>query len=275
MTPAARRQHAVTLALSVALAFAVGVSAYFAATSVPFLALSPTSDPLFGKLNDCALNRVQERLGFAVRADLGAVAVFGRQAVVVCEVDAAPAEVALPGVTHAAFARDGTLWLSTTERLQAWQHGELSKGTLVRAQALAPLGDGVALVDHRGQLVLVGPTGVTAAVDLDTALEPTLSSSDDLGRLAVQLGPRVLVVDALGAVTFDQVPCDTAHHVWLAGHELLVACDTPPTWALAIDVDSGAQRPANQWPAAGVRRVGGRWIERCDVLPCTAAESTP
>lgn len=273
MTPAARRQHAVTLALSVALAFAVGLSVYFAATSVPFLELSPTADPVFGRLNDCALNRVRERLGFAVRGDLHALAAFGPSSVVLCELDAAPSELTVAGVTHAAFAGDGTLWLAGPDRLQAVRAGAVTPGPRVRAQALAPLGDGVALVDDRGQLVLVGAQGVTAAVDLDTAVEPALSSSDDLQRLAVQLGARVLVVDPAGTIRFDQVPCAVQHHAWLDGHELLVTCDAPPTWALAIAVDTSGQRPAPHWPAQRVHRVGGRWVESCDVLPCSVPDA--
>lgn len=272
MTPAARRQNAVTLALSVALTVAVGLSIYFAVTSLPFLALSPTADPVFGRLNECARQAVPARLGYAVRADLRAIAVFGATQLVRCEVDTAPETHELGGLTHAAFAADGTLWVSGPDRLRALKRGALVDGPKVRTQSLAPLGDGVALVDERGQLILLGPAGVGATVDLDTALEPRLSSSGDLQRLAVQLGPRVLVVDAAGTVRFDQVPCAVSHHVWATGHELLVTCDEPPSWALLLDVDTGLQRPAPKWPAAGVLRVGDALVEGCDGLPCSAQE---
>jgi hypothetical protein len=68
----ARRKPQVVLAsllLTVALAVALGFIIYLSVTSLPYLAVSPSTDPAFGSLNACVLGSLRERTGWSISRD--------------------------------------------------------------------------------------------------------------------------------------------------------------------------------------------------------------
>ena len=62
----ARRLQAWTLGLTAVLAVGLGGVVWLSASTLPYLAVSPGTDPVFGPHNTCLLASVTERLGFAV-----------------------------------------------------------------------------------------------------------------------------------------------------------------------------------------------------------------
>lgn len=271
-----------TLLLSVALAATLGGTLYFTASSLPYLAVSPSTDPTFGALNACLHAAVPSRSGFAVGRDTRRALAWSTSSVVRCraDVDAMHTDTwALGGVTVGGFDDSGAAWVvsqpgglaSTLYRLDG--PTPESRGETA-ALALTGTATGVVLLEASGRLVASdasGAVGGTFEVPVSRALR--LATSADGQRVAVTGDGAVRVFEAatLRPVRLE-APCDVSGFWWLlSGHQALVTC-RPDDLALVLDVDTGAQETAPRAARTPSVLAGplGPWVEACDVLPCTS-----
>jgi hypothetical protein len=279
-----------TLAVSLVLTASLGALIYFAATSLPFLAVSPTSDPTFGRQNECLLRALANRVGFAVSRDAATVAAFSPGELVVCGPDGVAQHLSLAGVTEAAFDGAGRLWVTA-------QPGDGGSSSLMvklpgRGAAFQPVGDvaplhlvgvddGVVALERSGRLVAVrGDGSVGGVVDLPALERAVLSASGDAQRVAVVAGGGFWVFEAAELKKVrGEAPCSVEYLWWLlekpdsgsARHRAVLECGGASSWALSMDVDLGAQETAAVPPARAVLAGPlGPWVQPCEVLPCTA-----
>lgn len=275
MTPPRRRvpSLALPLALSVALAVALGGVIHLSVTSVPYLATSPTTDPVFGALNACLLARVPERLGFAVARDATAVAAWSSSTLGVCRGAPPTAEDApLPGVTSAAWDGLGGLWAAAPQGLFRREGGTwVKQGDLAPALLVGTAG-GVLALDATGQLMAVAPGGaVTASRALPGARGVRMTASADGALVALSGGGRLSVVraDTLEA-TPAEVSCSVARTWWRADAPRLIA----DCVSLVVEVDALTSQSALLEPRRRVPSVlagpAGVYVQPCDQLPCSA-----
>ena len=278
-------------------AVALGLLAWFAATSVAWFAASPTADPSFGRLNRCLVDMLPDaRAGIAVSPDGQRAVVFGGNGVALCQMreDAGAPEVEglwleVAAVTSVAFDFDGVLWLSS-QGAPGEVHHDQPKG-LFRKRVDEPLehvGDAVAVA-------LVGHAEGVVALDAAGRLYSLAADGRTLGFAELDERPPsdvVLAADASGkwvslvaqgAVTlFDaptlerlrtSQPCEVDALWWLLEPgQALVACRPRGSLALLVDAQSGVREeapvkdrePGNLVPGLSV------WVKGCDLLPCTA-----
>lgn len=285
MLPSARRRQRFplsTLLLSLGLAAVLGVTLYLAITSLPYLALTPTTDPVFGALDQCLLQAVPERVGFAVAADAKSAAAWSPTTLARCTLDGgAAATWTMPGLAVGAIGGDGALTVSQAaadggvsglfvfDGLAPRRLGEL------RPTALVGVRGGVVALEPPGRLVSFSASGEVRALR-DVALSPgaRLFASGDGTRVAVLAGGGFLVVDAasLEAVRAE-APCVVENWWWRpTGHAAVVECGPGASWALALDVDTGASEtaPARARVPSMLLGEAGVYVRPCDGLPCTA-----
>ena len=273
----------VTLALSGALAATVGGIIYLATTSLPFLAVSPTSDPTFGALNECLLSGAAQRVGFAVGRDARRAAVWTNDVVVECREGEAATTARLPGATVGAYDGRGRLWVAARGADAGASGLFLLSGGQVHAvgdlspQALVGTRDGVVALEPSGRLVsLRGDGDVTGTRSLPTTEGAELSASGDGLRVAVHVGGGLYALDATSLeVLRAEAPCEVQRLWWMKGaHRVLLTCGPDASWALELDVDSGQAETAPARARVSSVLVGpdGPWVQPCDVLPCTAEE---
>jgi hypothetical protein len=277
------QSHLLTLALSVALAATLGASLYFAVTSLPYLATSPTSDPTFGALNQCLLDLAPQRVGFAVGRDARRAAVWTTDTVVACREGEPPSTWRLPGATVGAWDAQGHLWIAA-RGADAGASGLFRLGDgapepvgPLSPQALAGTAEGVVALEPSGRLLSVSGDGrVTGARDLPSADGAALSTSGDGQRVAVRVAGGLFALDAVTLkVLRAEAPCAVEQLWWLkGGHRVLLSCGPDASWALELDVDTGHRETAPARPRVESVLAGpdGPWVQACDMLPCTAEE---
>jgi len=272
-----------TLLLSVGLAATLGVLVYFSVTSLPYLAVSPSSDPTFGEVNGCLLHAVPSaRVGFAVAPDAKSAAVWSNAVIARCT-GATERSWPLPAVTHAAFDGKNRLWAISGALDAGGARVLLLEGEApqergdARPVQLVGVEDGVVALESSGRLISLKADGaVGGLIDLKPMPEAVLSSSADGRRVAVTVSGGILIFESSTLLKLRaEAPCDVEYLWWLReGHRALISCGPRSSWALSLDVDTGVQDIA---PARGrIRSVlagaQGPWVQPCDVLPCTAVE---
>lgn len=267
------------LALTVALAMALGAIVYLSVTSLPYLAASPTTDPAFGALNACLLEAVPQRLGFVVSADATRAAAWSPGHVAECAgTPPAPTRFEVPGVTLAAYDREGALWLAGPPRdggapvLRRLEGGLLVEKGALTATALAGTARGVLALDAAGQLVSVSTAGdVLATRALPGPRAVTLAVSAD-GQLASLVGDGRFAVVRVD--TLEQTPtrasCPVLRAWWRPGTaRVVVECED-----LALDLDAlgseGTLVDATRRVPSVLLGPAGLYVQACDQLPCSA-----
>jgi hypothetical protein len=274
-----------SLLLTVVLAVGLGFIIYLSVSSLPYLAVSPTTDPVFGALNACVLEGLKERTGFAPARDASRIAAWSPASLVVCgPTQTTPGRrLALPGITAGAWDGRGGLWLAQQgadadrprllllrDDAEPRDLGELA------VQALAGLADGVVVLEPSGHLVALDQAGAVVGThqlpqgDVRTAV---VTTSGDGQRVLVTVGGGIFAFDGALALLRAEAPCEVAATWWQAtGHRVLVACAGATPLALAFDVDTGQTEATPARPRAASSLVGpaGVWFQACDVLPCSA-----
>jgi hypothetical protein len=276
-----------SLLVSLALAATVGGTIYLAVTSLPYLALAPTTDPVFGAMNECLRAAVAERVGFAVSADLAQAAAWSTDQLARCRGDgdggvSGSAEGwSLTGLTLAAFDDDGRLWTAQREpdggRPVIAVFDGSHRRTLGEARPAAMVGTatGVVLFEAPGRLVaLVADGTIPALRDLPPTREPMLSRSADGTRVALVHGGGFSIFDAHSlAVVTSQAPCDVEFLWWRpGGHEVILSCGPGASWGLRVDTNVDRQEALTAAPPVRAFLAGPRpvWVQACDGLPCSA-----
>ncbi len=283
----ARRRPQVVLAsllLTVALAVALGFIVYLSVTSLPYLAVSPSTDPAFGPLNACVLGALPERTGWASSRDARTVAAWSSDALVVCGPSQPTPERTwrAAGIIAGAFDAHGALWVAAQASDAAgatlWVlEGRAAPRPMTSAlavQTLAGTSHGVVVLEATGRLTALDATGAVAgatelpAGDLRAA---NLLSSGDGERVAVVVGGGVFVLDASARLLRAEAPCNVQSMWWLAqGHTALLQC--AGALALRYDVDTALAEAAPARARVPSTLVGPAplWAQPCDVLPCSA-----
>jgi hypothetical protein len=271
-----------SLLLTVALAVALGLIIYLSVTSLPYLAVSPTTDENFGALNACVLEKLRERTGFAVAPDGRRLVAWSSQSLVDCSATTTNAALeSVAGLTAGAFDGHGGLWLAhegseagfpgVTHHPRAGAPREVPN---VSAQALVGTSDGVIVLEPSGLLVSLGETGdVRGSYQLPVSdvRGAVLSSSFDGEQVAVVFNAAVFVFTAQLKLLRAQAPCEVQRAWWAAhAHRLILECST--SLALTLEVDTGRSEAAPQRQRVPSVLLGPApvWVQVCDVLPCTA-----
>lgn len=274
----ARRLQALTLALTVVLTVGLGGILYLSATSIPYLAVSPSTDPVFGSLNSCLLAAVPERVGFAVSRDVQRAAAWSPTRLVECAgTPPVATSWAMGSITLASYDGAGALWIANGAT-DGGPHGllRLEQGVFVERGAFTPAAmvgtaTGVVALDPEGRLVAVDGAGaVSATRELPMQRNVTLVASGDGTLVALHGGGRFAVINATTLEsTPAEVPCAVAHVWWRPAVPLvLVECVD-----LAIEVNALDSQSALMDPRRRTRSVlsgpGGVYVTACDVLPCS------
>lgn len=273
-----KRLQSLTLAVTVALAVALGGITYLSVSSLPYLASSPTTDPTFGALNACLLGAVSERLGFAVSRDGSSVAAWSPRQLVVCGGNpAVPVVFTLTGITQATWDGAGGLWIASgntdggPNALLRLEAGEFVERGAFAPAALVGTAHGVVGLEPSGQLIALSSTGeVFATRALPSSRNVQLQVSGDGALVAVFGGGRFAVIDARTLQsTPAEVPCPVQNVWWRAGAPLLVVeCVDLSLEINALNSESALAEPRRRIPSTLVG-PGGTYIQSCDVLPCT------
>jgi hypothetical protein len=273
-----------TLLVSLALTVMLGATVYFAASSLPFLASSPTSDPVFGALNTCLHHAVPSRTGFTVSRDARQAAAWSTNTVARCALGSDGTREktwTIPGVTVGAFDGTGVLWvvsqpggltstlLNLTD-LDITPHGESG------AQGLAGTATGLVLLEQDGRLVALSAAGEgTGLAELPPHRGLRLSVSADGTRVAVTGDGALRIFEATRLTPVRlEAPCEVVSFWWLReGHRALLECGTDG-FALVLDVDRGSQDAAapRVRPRSTLAGPEGPFVEPCDVLPCSSED---
>jgi hypothetical protein len=277
-------QLLVSLLLTVVLAVGLGFVIYSSVTSLPYLAVVPTTDPVFGALNSCVLRALEERTGFAPSRDASRLAAWSPAALVVCGPGESTPGVSLraPGVTVGAWDGAGRLWVASRSadaahtRLAVLEAGALREVGQLEVQALAGTAGGVVVLEPGGRLVsLSAPGGVAGTHHLPNGelRAAALSTSADGERVAVVVGGGVFAFTSGLELLRAEAPCEVERLWWPAlGHRALLECRAEAPLALSFDVDTGETSAVAARARAPATLVGpaGVWFQSCDVLPCTA-----
>lgn len=268
-----------TLALTVVLAVALGGIIWLSVTSIPYLATSPTTDPEFGALNACLLTAVPERVGFAVSRDGTRAAAWSTSTLAQC--DGAPPVAtthAFTGGTIGTFDGERRLWLAQDSadaggaRLVMWNGTELVERGSFAPAALAGTAKGVVAMDPAGQLVAISGDGTVTATRALPGQRQVQLVSDATGRMVALFGGgKFAVVDATTLdSTAAEAPCPVRWAWWRPDSPLvLVDCVDITVELNAIDSRSMLV-DARQRIRSTLLGPGGRYVQACDVLPCSA-----
>jgi len=280
-----RARPAGLLVVTLGSAAALGIVLYAVATSLPYLASSPTTDPHFGAQNQCLMTSLAPpRVGFAVSWNGSEVAGYSGAALAVCGRSGPARMFPVHGVQQAAWDGHGTLWLATSESPDAgwrlWLAG--ADGGLSSAGDFAP----IALAGHATGAVALDAAGKLVSLDRDGQV---------LGWAqlpAAPVGPVELAVNADGSVAAvvaggglfayraanlapvrAEAPCDAEYLWWHArGTGALLSCGPRESFALTLDVVSGEREasPARSRNRSGLVPDLGVYVQSCEQLPCTA-----
>lgn len=287
--PAVRTTFVLVATLGTAATLAAVV--YLASTSLPYLATSPTADPLFGEHNQCLLDSLGEpRVGFAVSPDGRHAASYGGASLALCERPpeggrAFARKLSLAGITAAAFDFEGTLWVATGregEGPAALWHLP-ARGDPVRVGDLSPIALaghalGVAALDGAGRLVSLSADGKALGFAQLPGVPSGgvhLAANADGTLLGVVAGTGLFVyrTDDLTLVRAEG-PCKV-EFLWWESKEpsrALVACAPGRSWVLALEAHSGQKEAApkrERVESLLVQRLGA-YVHGCEQLPCSA-----
>ncbi|MHB8875249.1 MAG: hypothetical protein ACYC8T_16305 [Myxococcaceae bacterium] len=284
---------ALTLVVTIGTAATLGVVVYLASTSLPFLATSPTTDPVFGELNQCLIDAVgAPRVGFAVSPDGAQAAAYGGATLAVCTrsppspdggTRALARAVPLEGITGAAFDFGGTLWLSTERKGEGdpklWR---LRDGAPVRVGDFAPVAlaghaRGAAALDASGRVVSLSAEGEALGV-AQLPSPPTfgaqLATNSDGTLLAVAAGTGLFVYRAADlSPVFAEGLCEVEFLWWRREPgRALVSCGPQASWALELQVLTGEREaaPAMARVQSTLLPTLGGYVQGCEHLPCSA-----
>ncbi len=272
MTPKQTRAQQVTLALSVVLAVSLGVIIYFAVTSLPYLAVSPSTDPRFGALNSCLLPAVPERVGFAVSRDATRVAAFSTSKLVEC---AGSPPVATTheraGVTLAAYDGAGALWVATREALFRLENGAWEEKGRFASSAMVGAAFGVVVLHDDGTLASLKTDGsVSATQQLPSARGVKLSVNADGALVAVWGGGKLGVINSVTLEpTRAEVACSVREMWWRREPQLFVAECFDVTFEVNAFTSESALLQARQRTPSTLVGASGDYVVACDVLPCS------
>lgn len=266
----ARRLQAVTLALTVVLAVALVGIVYFAVTSLPYLASSPSTDAVFGTANACLLAAVPERVGFAVSPDTKRVAAWSTSQLVEC-VDGVPTAFPLSGITLGTYDGSNTLWIADSTHLER-REGErfVERGTF-SPTAMVGTARGVLAIDPQGQLIALAADGsISASRQLTFPLRVTMSVNVTGSLVSLFSGGRFTVVNA---VTLESTPAEApcpVRWVWWRPEEVLLLAECVD---MAIELNALDSRSALMQARAREHSTlsgpSGVYFEACDNLPCS------
>jgi hypothetical protein len=275
-----KRLQALTLVVTVGLAVALAGITYLSITSLPYLASSPTTDPVFGAQNACLLSAVPERLGFAVSRDGSSVAAWSAKQLVVCA-GSPPTPTVFPrtGITQATWDGEGSLWIASGEAdggpnsLLRLEHGVFVERGHFSPAALVGTAHGVVGLEPTGQLISLSGAGeVSATRALPNSRGVQLQVSGDGSLVALYGGGKFAVVNAATlASTPAEVPCPVRNVWWRVGAPFLVVeCLDIVLEVNALDSTSSLLDPRARTPASLVG-AGGTYVTSCDVLPCSVS----
>lgn len=272
------RLQAFTLALSIALAAVLGAIVYLAVTSLPYLATSPSTDPVFGALNSCLLSAVPERVGFAVSRDNARAAAFSHSRLVECAGSPVTATTwDRAGLTLAAYDDEGALWVSTSSddagdaALLRLENGKLVERGPISATAVVGVQGGVVALAADGSLVSVSGDGsVRGRRELPSARNVNLAVNADGALVALWGGGKLTVVNA---VTLESTPAEVAcsvSRVWWRPEPPLFLAD-------CLDISVEVHALTSQSALVDARRrvpstltgPAGIYVQACDGLPCS------
>lgn len=274
--------HWTTLLVSIALAGTLGATLYFATSSLPYLASSPTTDPTFGALNACLHHLVPSRTGFAVSRDARQAAAWSTNLLARCALgtdETRETTWAIPGVTVGAFDGAGTLWVVSqpgglsSVLLEVTEQGQTAHGETA-AVDLVGTATGIVVLEHSGRLLALSSQGEAGGLaQVPQARKLKLSASADGQRVAVTGDGAMRVFDAKDLrLVRSEAPCDVREFWWLPhGRRALFTCSADDL-ALVLDMDTGAQETAQPGTREASTLAGpdGPFVLPCDVLPCTA-----
>lgn len=272
-----------TFLLSLALAAVLGVVVYVVTSALPYLATSPTTDPTFGNQNHCLLAALPtDRTGFAAFGEEAAAYSGARLAR--CSAQGPATVYEVTGITRASFDWKAALWFARraqTGEAELWR--VTIGGNPERIGEVSPVGlvgtdFGVVTIDAQGRLVsLDSERTVLGVAQLPTAPpeELQLTVSADGQRVAVVTSGGLFVFDAmrLGNV-LAEAPCEVEFLWWKKeGHRALVSCGPEASWALELDVNTGARETAPKLQRVQSQLVPtrGLYVQECEHLPCTAS----
>ena len=274
-----RRLQAVTLALTVVLGVALVGIVYFAVTSLPYLATSPSTDATFGPLNGCLLQALPERVGFAVSRDDARVAAWSTSSVVVCSgTPPQPTKFDVAGVTLGAWDGAGALWLARAAGdagpaavLRLEGNAFVERGT-VAPTAMTGTQQGLVTIDAQGQVLAIAADGsITASRDIPLERRVRLVSNANGALVALFGGGKFAVIDARTLQsTPAEAPCPV-NYVWWRPEEVLLVAECVD---ISVEINALDSRSALLQPRQRSRSVltgpAGVYVESCDVLPCSA-----
>lgn len=273
-----------SLALTVALAVGLGLIIYLSVTSLPYLAVSPSTDPAFGRLNACVLEALKERTGYAVSRDLQNLAAWSPAELVVCAGDQPAKHYPLNGLTAGAWSTDRHLWFARTSAdtggTALWmlaEDGPRSMGELA-VQALTATADGVVVLEPNGQLLALDHSGSVIGetqLPLSDVRSAALTSSRTGAHLALVTGHTLFAFTSKLKPLLAEAPCRVNNLWWRSSKasELIVTCEGDSPLSLSINVETGHADAVASVPRVPSTLSGpaGVWVTTCDVLPCSAA----
>lgn len=275
-----QRAQLITLIVTGALTVALGGIIYLSVTSIPYLAVSPSTDPAFGKLNACLLAAVPERTGFAVSRDVTKAAAWSTHTLVICEgvPEPTPTSHALNGVTLGTFDGSGALWISQAPGdAEAPKVLRLEAGKFVERGAFSPAAmagtsNGIVALESQGQLIALAADGaVTATRSMPLQRLVHLAVNSEGTHLALFGGGKFSVIDAKTLEsTTAEAPCPVSWVWWRPGSPLLlVECVDIAIEINAMDSRSTLLEP-RQRIHSQLTGPTGVYVQSCDVLPCSA-----
>ena len=277
---------------TLSLAAGLAVVVYMVMLALPYLALTPTLDTQFGKLNQCLRQGgIENSLGFAVSPDGQAVASFTGTTVVFCEQETLqPGVLNFPGVTSIALDFSKNLWLGTPPKegqnthLWRWSKGQEKPQSVhaVVPMALVPHPKGVVALESSGLLMsfdmqgnLLAEAQVAGAWPCDAQLTVNVDGS----LLAVLAHESVITfkTETLSPVSAAS-PCKATFLWWtLEREKARIECGGADSVALEFNVSSGQFEtlPKRSRRHTTLVPLLRQYVQVCDHLPCRATDTSP
>jgi hypothetical protein len=264
-----------SLLITGALAVTLGTLIYLAATGLPFLSISPTSDVNFGAANACLLKRVPERLGFAVSADAQKVAAWSTDRLSVCSAEGEVFALPLVGLHLGRFDRQGNLWLAqggpVEQLLKVSATGEVHLLGPMQVLGLEGTSSGAVVMQSSGHLVAVHSDGSLRASQVISPGAHLMLGSNASGEfVSVLRSPQHAIYRSGDLSYLGQAPCDIQALSWeRSSSHFVVRCDGVDGLVLRCEAETMQCEalPLEAFPKGiPVHTIS---VEPCDGLPCT------